>query len=219
MVGHTFEHLEAEAVLRRLIHLGEQVSIRDGKEIMRSHTDMEHLCVFRLQSALDDMQVVGVHLGLVAPDGIRPPTQVTHDILHVEVTSLHDTHLDGRSSRLHTLTGKLEQLRLEVPGIRQIGLHHDTRLVVLELRQGEHVLEEFHRQVGILVFLHIKVDELGALLSVGRRIGVVDSCLIESRHTTDELRERLLIVQGMGLGIDAGYLHADIVDVGLLQGF
>ena len=95
VVSHTLEHLEAEAVLRRVIHLGEQVSVRDGKEVMRCHTDMQHLGILGFQAALDDMQIIGVHLCLVRTDRVRPSTKVTHDILHVEVTSLHDTHLDG----------------------------------------------------------------------------------------------------------------------------
>ena len=34
MVGHSFEHLEAEAVFRRLVHLRQQVGIGDGEKIV-----------------------------------------------------------------------------------------------------------------------------------------------------------------------------------------
>ena len=163
---------------------------------------MEHLGILWLQSTLDDVQVVGIHLRLVRAYGIGPAAQVAYDVLHIEVTALHDTHLDGGATGSHTGPGKLEQFSLEVPGIRQIGLHHDARLVVLELRQRKHVLKEFHRQVGILVLLHIKVNELGPLHALRVGIGMVDGGLIEFRHTVYQFRKRLLVIEGMGLGID-----------------
>ena len=135
VVGHALEHLEAEAVLRCLILLGEQVGIRDGEEVVGSHADVQHLGILGLQAALDDVQVVGIHFCLVGTYGVGPSAQVADNVLHVEVTAFHDTHLDGRAALGHTLAGKLQQLGLEVPGIGQVGLYHDTGLVVLELRQ------------------------------------------------------------------------------------
>ena len=178
---------------------------------------MEHLRILGFQAALDDVQVVGIHLGLIRSDGIGPATQVAHDVLHIEVTTLHDTHLDGGTTIGHTGFGELQQLRLEVPGIRQIGLHHDARLVVLELRQREHILEEFHRQMGIFILLHIEVDELGPLHTLRIGVRIIDGSLIEFRHTTYQFWEALLIIQRMRLGVDAGDLHADVVDIGFLQ--
>ena len=37
VVGHALQHLEAEAVLGRLVFLGEQVGVRDGKQVVRCH--------------------------------------------------------------------------------------------------------------------------------------------------------------------------------------
>ena len=34
VVGHALEHLEAEAILRGLIHLCEEVGIRDGEQVV-----------------------------------------------------------------------------------------------------------------------------------------------------------------------------------------
>ena len=56
--------------------------------------------------------------------------------------------------------------------------------------------------MGILVLLHIEVDELGALLAVFVNVGIVDGSLVKLRHTAHQFRERLLIVEGVGLGID-----------------
>ena len=135
MVGHTLQHLEAEALLWCVIHLRQQVGIRDGEEVVRSHTNVQHLGVLRLQSAFYDVQVVGIHLRLIRSHRIRPSAQVAHDVLHIEVAAFHDAHLDGRSACCHTCLGKLQQLCLEVPCIWQVGLHHDACLIVLELWQ------------------------------------------------------------------------------------
>ena len=218
VVGHTFEHLEAEAVLGRLVHLAQQVGVRDGEEVVGSHTDVQHAGILRLQATLDDVQVVGIHLRLVGAHGIGPSAQVAHNVLHIQVATLHDAHLDGGTAFFHTLAGKLEELALEPFGIGQIGLHDDTCLVVLELRKGKDILEEFHGQMGILVLLHIEVDELGFGHTVHIGIGIIDGRLVELRHAADKLREALLIVQGMRLRIDAGDLDGDVVDVWLLQG-
>ena len=73
--------------------------------------------------------------------------------------------------------------------------------------------------MGILVFLHVEVDELRPLHALWVGIGIVDGGLIEFRHAADQLGKALLVVQRMSLGVDAGDLHADIVDVRFLQGF
>ena len=96
---------------------------------------MEHLGILWLQAALDDVQVVGVYFRLVRTYGVRPSAQVTDNVLHVEVAALHDTHLDGRTTFGYTFVGELQQLSLEIPGVRQISLYHNAGLVVLELWQ------------------------------------------------------------------------------------
>ena len=194
VVCHSLQHLEAEAVLRRLIQLGEQVGVANGEQVVGRHADMQNAGVLRLQSALDEMQVVGVHLGLASPHGIGPSAQVADDIFHVQIAPLDDAHFDGRTALGHTLARKLQQLRLEALGIRQVGLHHDARLVVLELGQREHILEDLHRQVGVLVFFHIEIDEFGTCHAVGVCVGMIDGCLIERRDATDEFRVALLII-------------------------
>ena len=61
---------------------------------MRSHTDVQILRVLGQKSALNDMQVVGIHLGLVRANRVLPSAQRGNNSLHIEVTALHDTHLD-----------------------------------------------------------------------------------------------------------------------------
>ena len=73
--------------------------------------------------------------------------------------------------------------------------------------------------MGVLVLLHVQIDELGSLLPVLVNVRIVNSSLIQLRHTAHQLRERLLIVQSMSLGIDTRNLHRYIVDIWLLQSF
>ena len=79
------------------------------------------------------------------------------------------------------------------------------------------MFEEPHRQVGVLVFLHVEVNELGTFHAVLVNVGVVDSGLIEFRHAVNEFGETFLVVQSMGLGIDTRNLYGDIIDVGFLE--
>ena len=96
-------------------------------------------------------------------------------------------------------------------------MHDDTCFVVLELWQREYLFEEFHSQVGILVFFHVEVDEFGPFLSLGSGVWVVDGCLIEFRHAANQFWKALFVVECMGLGIDARDFDRDVVDVGLFQ--
>ena len=194
VIGHTFQHLEAEAVLRGLIHFAQQIGVGDGEEVMRSHSYVQHTRILGFQTSFYDVKIVGIHLRLVGTNRIGPSAQVADDVLHIQVAPLHNTHLDGRATFLHTLAGKLQQFTLETFGIRQISLHHDTCLIVLELRQGQHILEQFHGQVGIFVLLHIQIDELGLGHSVHIGIRIVDSRLIEFRHSSNQFREAFLVV-------------------------
>ena len=102
---------------------------------------MQHTRILGFQTSFNDVQVVGIHLRLVRTHGVRPSTQVADDVLHIQIASLNDTHLDGRASFSHTLAGKLEEFALETFSIRQISLHYDASLIVLELRQGKDILE------------------------------------------------------------------------------
>ena len=43
LICHALKHLKAESVLGRIVHLREQVGIRDGIQVVRSHTDMQVL--------------------------------------------------------------------------------------------------------------------------------------------------------------------------------
>ena len=95
MVGHALEHLKAEAILGCAVLLCEQVSIGDGVHVVRSHTDMEVFGILGQQTALDDMQIVGIYLCLVGAYGVLPSSQRGHYRFHLQVASLHDTHLDG----------------------------------------------------------------------------------------------------------------------------
>ena len=135
VVGHSFEHLEAEAVLRGVVEFCQQVGVGDGEKVVGCHADMEHLRILWLEATFDDMQVVGIHLSLVGSHRIRPSAHVAHDVLHVEVAAFHDAHLDGCATLFHAFAGKLQKFRLESPSIGQVGLHHDARLIVLELWQ------------------------------------------------------------------------------------
>ena len=165
------------------------------------------------------MQVVGIDLSLVRAHRVLPSAQRSHHGLHVEVAALHDTHLDRRTSALAAFLGKLDEFGLEVPCIRQVRLHHDAGRIVEELWLRQHFLEEAHGEVSVLVFLHVEVDELRTLLAILINVWVVDGCLVEFRHAAYELRERLLIVKCMGLGVDTRDLDRDVVDVWLLESF
>ena len=184
---------------------------------MRSHTDVQIFGVLGQQSALDDVQVVGIDLGLVRANRVLPSAQRGDNGLHVEVTALHDTHLDRSTAAGATLLRKLEQLGLESPCVRQVRLHHDTGGVGEELWLRQYFLEETHGQMGVLILLHVEVDKLGALLAVFVNVGIVDGSLVEFRHTANKFGERLLIVERVCLGVDTRNLHRDIVDVRFLK--
>ena len=74
LIRHTLKHLKAESILRRIVHLREQVGIRDGIQVVRSHTDVQVLRIFWLQTTLYDMQIVGVNLRLVRTHRVLPAT-------------------------------------------------------------------------------------------------------------------------------------------------
>ena len=218
VVGHAFEHLEAEAVFGRAIFLRQQVSVGYGEQVVRGHADVQHLGVFGHQSALYQVQIVGVDLGLGAAHWVLPSAQAADHRFHLKVAALDYSHLDGRTAVGHAGFGKFEQFGLEVVGVGQIGLHHYAGFVVLELRQAQHVLEQAHREVRVLVFLHVEVDELGALAAVLVDVGEVDGLLVEFGHAAHQLGEALLVVERVRLGVDARNLDRDVVDVGAFEG-
>ena len=217
MVGHALEHLEAEGLFGRLVFLGEKIGVGDGVEVVGGHTDVQAFCILGQQSALDDVQVVGVDFCLVGTHGGRPSVERRGDSLHVEVATFHDTHFDGCSTTRAAFLGKVEQAALEIPGVGKIGLHHDAGRIMQKLWLGECGQKHLDRHVEVLVFLHVEVDKLRALLAILVDIGIVDGRLIECRHASYQFGKRLLVVQRVGLGVDAGDFHGDIVDVGLLQ--
>lgn len=85
----------------------------------------------------------------------------------------------------------------------------------LWLRQRSKEHTDSH--IEVLVLLHVKVDELRSLITLLVYIRIVDGSLIKLRHATHQFGEALLVVQRVGLGIDAGNLDRDVVDVWLFQ--
>ena len=55
----------------------------------------------------------------------------------------------------------------------------------------------------IFVLLHVEVDELRFCHPFRVSVRIVDGSLVEFRHPSHEFREAFLVVQRMGLGIDA----------------
>ena len=82
---------------------------KDGEKVVGCHADVEHLRILWLEAALDDMQVVCIHLCLVWSHRVRPSAHVAHDVLHVEVAAFHDAHLDGCAALFHAFAGKLQK--------------------------------------------------------------------------------------------------------------
>lgn len=100
--------------------------------------------------------------------------------LHVEVTAFHDTHLDRCTATTATLLGKGEKVTLEVPGVVEVSLHHDSSRIMKELRLGQRSLEDANREVEVLILLHVEVDELRPFVTLLVYIRIVDSRLIEA---------------------------------------
>ena len=218
VVGHTFQHFEGH-VFGRAVLLTQQIGVCDSKQIVRSYADVERLCVFGQQGALQDVQVVGVYFGLGGTYRVGPAAQGGDDGFHFEVTALHEAHLERSASVGYACTGKFQQFGLEVVSIGQVGLHYDTRFVVLELGQAEYGLEEAQGEVRVFVLLHVEVDELGAFHTVLVYVRVVYRPLVEGGHAAYQFGETFFVIQGMRLGVDAGYLDGDVVDVGSFECF
>ena len=83
----------------------------------------------------------------------------TLDVLHGKVRAFDDANLDVGAALGHALLGEFGQVRQGVEGIRQVGLQDDACLEVDELRLAEQLGEQAHREVEVVVFLHVQVDE------------------------------------------------------------
>ena len=127
------------------------------------------------------------------------------DAFHGEVGTLDEAHLD-RGPALRQASGcPGVQALHRAEGIRKIGLQHDPRLELQQLRLVEDALEDRDGQVEILVFLHVEVDELR---SRGGCCGFE-----QRREPVHDLVDGLVERPHGELADHRGHLDRDVVDV------
>ncbi len=82
------------------------------------------------------------------------------DLLHRQVRALDQAHLDARAAACTPGCGPLLQADHRREGVREVGLQHDPRLEVLELRLIQQSGEDRDGEIEVLELLHVEVDEL-----------------------------------------------------------
>ena len=71
--------------------------------------------------------------------------------------------------------------------------------------------------MGILILLHIQVDELRFFHTLCIGIRIINGRLVQLRHTAYQFWEAFFVIQCMSLCIDTRNLYRDIVDVRFFQ--
>ena len=131
------------------------------------------------------------------------------DALHGEVGSLDKPNLDLSPTGRSSLICPGNELLQRVPGIWEVGLQNDACVDVDELGFAEHIHERFHREMKIVVLLHVEVDE--RRWRDGR--GLVD----EQSKSGGHPGQTVVVGEMVELTRHRGDLDRDVVDVGLFE--
>ena len=168
MVRHPFQHFEFHLVTHAF-PLTQQHGITQIKQVVGSHAELHISGIIRHAAVMEHSLVIGIHLGFRAIWGLRPAMHGGLHLLHRQVGAFHQAYFDARSPLLHAFLRPGAQLHLLLPGIRQIGLEHNSRLQMHEFILHQRTFERFRRQMKITVFLHIQIHELGLSGTVRQR--------------------------------------------------
>ena len=156
--GHTLEHFDVELVLDAALH---REFVRGGHrvEVVRRRPDTNGVRVLRLQRHIEEPQIVGVDLGFRQVRGLLPVVDFGVHALHGQIRTLHNAHLDRRTALVDALVREVNEFVQSIQSVGQVGLKHDTGFEPHELVFTHELLKELDREVEILVFLHIHIDE------------------------------------------------------------
>jgi hypothetical protein len=128
---------------------------------------------------------------------------------HGEVRALDDPDLDRGTAGRAPLGGPRGEALQGGERVGQVGLQHDPRFQLSQLRLFEDALEYLDGQVEVAELLHVEVDEFGRR---GRR-----GQLIERGEACDDAVDGLVVSPHRQLADDRGDLDRDVVDVGALE--
>ena len=156
---HTGQHFEFNVVgntafLRQLPCAG------DCEQVVSRDADVHVLNTVGVHRPIQNSHVVRIRRLLRIPGRQIPAVHRGIDALHCQVCALHDTHLDRCSATRPACCRPFLQILHDVQGVGQIGLKHDAGTQTQAFFTVEDCLEHVDRQLKVVVFLHVQVDEL-----------------------------------------------------------
>ena len=156
--GHALEHFDLDhgRILERVAQ-GQRPG--DVEEVVRGNTEPDGSRVCLGDGLLQHRLVGGVDVSLGVVRRLRPVVHLGLDLLHREVGAFDEADLDRRAAEGMTRIGPGDESLEGLVRVGDVGLQHDSRAHVVELRLVEHGDEGLHREVEVAVFLHVEVDE------------------------------------------------------------
>ena len=135
---------------------------------------------------------------------MRPVVEFSLDLFHGEVGTLDESDLDGRAPRGVAGVGPGDEPLECGMRIGDVGLQHDPRGHLLELRLVQHADECLDGELKVAVLLHVEIDEGPVVLGDP----------VEGGETLGDAVERVIPGKHVEVGAQGRDLDGDVVDVG-----
>ncbi len=157
---HAEEHFELDAVLHSA-RAGQQPGIGNVEEVVARDAHPHVRDAIGVQGVVHDALVVGVRVLLGRPGRQRPVVQRRLNLLHGQVRTLDETHLNSGATLRTASGGPLLQANHGRQRVGQVGLQHNACFEVDKLGLLENARKDRDCHFEIFVLLHIEVDKFG----------------------------------------------------------
>ena len=156
--SHALEHLDLDhARIVEGVAQGERP--RDVEEVVRGDSQSQCTRLGGAQGGVEHALVRRVDIRLGVVGRLRPVVELGLHLLHREVGALDESDLDGRAPRgVALIRPRDESVECGV-GVGNVGLEHDARGHLRELRLVEHADEGLDGELQVAVLLHVEIDE------------------------------------------------------------
>ena len=203
-IRHPHKHLEVNGV-------GNTANVRQfprrskAEKIVARNAQRDVLGVLRGECPVENSQVVRIRRALRLPGCHRPAVQVRVNLLHGQVCTLHQSHLDWDSPAGAAFCGPFLQALHCFEAVRKIRLNDNARLKLEQIFPVQQRLKHVQGQVKILVFLHVQVDELLSRCGSG--------VLEDRQQLLNRSFDSLLMIPGAMRANHGGNLERNVVNI------
>ena len=182
--SHAEQHLEFDPVADPTM-LTKQLRQCNVKEIVASDAIPHRMGTFGSQRPVQNSLVVGVSGKFGRPRGLLPPVNLGIYLLHREIGALDQPHFDPRPTGSGTTVSPLNKTLQSGQRVGQVGLKDNASLHMTQFGAVKELLEDFHCQIKVVIFLHVEVDEL--------RLRGVLSQVVQRQQLLNDLVDRRLV--------------------------